>query len=95
VELSPARYVTSADQRTRTVEIMNGQSLRVAVVENYPGHGLRGLWTFPIESLKIADATSENAVPLSLSGGEALLAFEQSGPQLYVLQLKQGAVRWR
>jgi hypothetical protein len=90
--LKATEYLTSGDGRTRTIEVETGQSLRVAMVEDYPGHGSRGLWTFPIESFHIADATSDKAVALTLSGGEALLAFEKMGPTLYVLQVKQAII---
>jgi hypothetical protein len=53
---------------------------------------MRGLWTFPLESLQIADAKSSTAVTLSFSGCEALLAFERWDDSLYVLQLKEARV---
>lgn len=88
-ELKPDEYTLSADGRTRTVAVKVGESLRVAVIKRYPGHGLRGLWMFPVESIQLADAESERAVKLSLASCEALLAFERWDDGLFVFQVKR------
>jgi hypothetical protein len=88
-ELQPGEFLASSDGRTKTVEVKPGESLRVAIVERYPGHGMRGLWMFPVNSLQLADAHSKTAASLSLESCEALLSFERWSDSLYVLQAKR------
>ncbi len=88
-ELRPSEYLTSGDGRTKTITVRAGESLRLAVVKTYPGHGMKGLWMFPIDSIQLADVSSKSAATVCFAGCEALLSFERWSDTLYVFQVEE------